>query len=352
MKKKITIITIIVVIALVFLGISFFENKEFAGGTGTKEDPYLVSTAKHLNNVRNYMDKNFKQINDIDLSDYENWEPIGRYNIDIMLGNGFMGTYDGDGYTIKNLKIDKPEKESLGLFGYIGSSKQKNQIGEIQNLKIENAEINGKGFIGIVTGVTPGKIENVHVSGKLEGYEVIGGIAGGAKIINKNYLGIVNSSANITIKGNIYLGGIVGTGNPGISNTKAKVNLVGKRRIGGILGTNVGLVQNSYSEGYIDGNDLVGGIVGENREEGVIKKSYSNSEVYGNKNTGGIVGENKGINESNFFNKEKLIKKFSEENSKTTKEMKEKKTYSDWDFENIWGIEDGKTYPYLKWEKN
>ena len=35
------------------------ETNEFAGGSGTEADPYLISTATHLNNVRNYPDKYF-----------------------------------------------------------------------------------------------------------------------------------------------------------------------------------------------------------------------------------------------------------------------------------------------------
>ena len=43
---------------------------QFAGGSGTSADPYLVETAEHLNNVRNYLNNSsvyFKQIADIDL---------------------------------------------------------------------------------------------------------------------------------------------------------------------------------------------------------------------------------------------------------------------------------------------
>ena len=44
------------------------ETDEFAGGSGTQQDPYLVATADQLNNVRKYLDQHFKQIAHIDLS--------------------------------------------------------------------------------------------------------------------------------------------------------------------------------------------------------------------------------------------------------------------------------------------
>ena len=65
------------------------NTNEFAGGTGTAEDPYLVSTKEHLNNVRFYLSAHFKMINDIEFADADfaeggmfynggdGWEPLG-----------------------------------------------------------------------------------------------------------------------------------------------------------------------------------------------------------------------------------------------------------------------------------
>ena len=48
----------------------------FTHGAGTA-DPYQVWTAADLNGVRDHLSAHFIQIVDIDLSGYENWEPIG-----------------------------------------------------------------------------------------------------------------------------------------------------------------------------------------------------------------------------------------------------------------------------------
>ena len=47
-----------------------FENSngDFAGGTGTAEDPYQISQPKHFANINKYLDKHFKQTADIDFS--------------------------------------------------------------------------------------------------------------------------------------------------------------------------------------------------------------------------------------------------------------------------------------------
>lgn len=42
-------------------GLILADNEEFASGTGSEEDPYIVSSAEHLNNVRNYPDAFFER---------------------------------------------------------------------------------------------------------------------------------------------------------------------------------------------------------------------------------------------------------------------------------------------------
>ena len=42
---------------------------DFAGGSGTEDDPYLISTAEHLNNVRKQRDAYFEMINDVEFED-------------------------------------------------------------------------------------------------------------------------------------------------------------------------------------------------------------------------------------------------------------------------------------------
>ena len=65
--------------------LSMSASAQFAGGTGSESDPYIIETAEQLNEVRNYLDGNHFRLNaDIDLTDYlttnsaeSGWEPIG-----------------------------------------------------------------------------------------------------------------------------------------------------------------------------------------------------------------------------------------------------------------------------------
>ena len=106
---------------------------EFTYGSGTEADPYLVETAADLNGVRDYLSAHFKQMADIDLSGYENWEPIG---ID---DTPFGGIYDGNSKKVSNLVITQVTPHApTGLFGYTSNAVISNLtvIGQLTEKKI------------------------------------------------------------------------------------------------------------------------------------------------------------------------------------------------------------------------
>lgn len=131
---------------------------------------------------------------------------------------------------------------------------------------------------------------------------------------------------------------------------------------GGLLTYNLGTVRNCYFIGTVIGGQT-GGLVGENTRigDGIIN-SYSAGTVIGQEEElcGGLVAHNYG-NVSNCYSSCKVIgkglvgglmvdiKQGSVE-SITTEQMKQKETFVDWDFENVWGIDSkiNNGYPYLK----
>ena len=100
-----------------------------------------------------------KLTNNIDLEN-EEWIPIGD---DRSQRTEFHGTFDGQGYTVSNVKITKKtdredeNKSSYGLFG--------NLKGTVKNLTVKNVSISGAPkFIGALVGrINDGLIENCHV---------------------------------------------------------------------------------------------------------------------------------------------------------------------------------------------
>lgn len=90
-------------------------NGNFGGGTGTTTDPFLVEDAHDFNAIRNNLGSNYKQVANIDLIAYPNFEPLSGDNI-------FTGAYDGGGFLIKNLfvgTVESPVWSYKGLFGGI-----------------------------------------------------------------------------------------------------------------------------------------------------------------------------------------------------------------------------------------
>lgn len=122
-----------------------FADK-FAGGTGTLDDPYQISTAAQFarvaylvnNDNANYADKHYKLTEDIDLSEHY-WMPIGT-NLD----NAFKGTFNGDGKSIKGfyLFFGEEDKSGLSIGGLFGAA-----VGDTENkVTIENVNIDS-GYI-------------------------------------------------------------------------------------------------------------------------------------------------------------------------------------------------------------
>lgn len=142
-----------------------FTPKEplFAGGNGTEENPYLISTEVHLKNIDTDLSAHYKLISDIDLSSIENWAPIEFFN----------GTLDGNGFSILNLTIDRSRE--TGLFENVM------QNGVIKNLTLKNVDVKSTGVYtgALASRVWGGTIENVHVeSGQIIGSEYTGGLVG------------------------------------------------------------------------------------------------------------------------------------------------------------------------------
>ena len=66
------------------------ETAPFAGGTGSREDPFLISTPQQFDHIREYRGQCFRLINDLDFSDYvredgQSWWPLGEWGSGCLL---------------------------------------------------------------------------------------------------------------------------------------------------------------------------------------------------------------------------------------------------------------------------
>jgi hypothetical protein len=97
----------------------------YAGGSGTTDVPYQIATFvqfRLLSETTGDWNKSFILITDIDADDTKNWNsgsgfsPIGSYT------TRFTGAFNGDGYEIRNLYIDRPSTDYVGFFGCVLSA--------------------------------------------------------------------------------------------------------------------------------------------------------------------------------------------------------------------------------------
>lgn len=161
---------------------------KFAGGSGTKEDPYLIATAEQLDAVRKDLDAHYKLIADIDLSGWGNWVPIGGtpafgagldgVNTAQFGGGAFIGGFDGNGHVISGMTIEvnretpymqgESNSHFYGLFAMAGEATIKN-LGLVNyniDLNYTAAKKNFWIWIGAFSGwVTGGSMTNCYAAG-------------------------------------------------------------------------------------------------------------------------------------------------------------------------------------------
>ena len=215
----------------------------------------------------------------------DGWDPIGYYEGYRNANNRpFTAIFEGNDHTISNLRINRPNTDDVGLFGYI-------ERGTINKVGLLSVKIKGDGYVGGLVGYTEyyGTITNSYATGAVEGNHDVGGLVG----INWVDGIITNSYATGDVEGNDRVGGLVGRNRGAITNSYATGDVEGNDRVGGLVGENPynGKITNSYATGAVEGNDRVGGLVG--RNNGKITNSYATDAVTGTRSyVGGLVGYN------------------------------------------------------------
>ncbi|MCG8373843.1 MAG: hypothetical protein MI700_09930, partial [Balneolales bacterium] len=338
-------VTTLIFIASLNLFSSSVLARQFSGGTGTSDDPWQIDSADELSEVRHYLTNHFILTANIDLDVFpyntgSGWEPIGTDGV------FFEGSFQGNGLTISNLFIDRSTTFYVGLFGSI--------TGEIDSLNLENVNITGGEKTGGLVGLNYGTISYSHVTGNLTGSgREIGGIAG-----NNNSGGIIEySSSGVRVEqtGGQDAGGITGRNQGGTIRYSFATDSVisNSDRAGGLAGsnTNPGTITDSYATGHVvSTSSQVGGLVGRNSGGSTsITNSYSTGSASGAGSVGGLIGlYQSGTMTSNFWDTETSRNASSGSGTgKTTSEMQEEATFTNWDFSTIWGINEGSSYPYL-----
>ena len=246
------------------------------------------------------------------------WETLGGE------GNGFDATFDGNGYTISSLFIDRGRTRAIGLFGFADSSSVIRRVG------MQSVELRGSSYVGGLVGFNSGSITSSYTTGSVVSGDFVGGLVG------VSFGPIAKSYSAVRVTG-------------------------GGNSVGGLVGQSTRAITESYATGGVqaaDSSSYVGGLVGWSwGAEGEITDSYATGEVSGGgSHVGGLTGSDEGSTTESYWDTELTGKSSSGSGTgKTTSALQlptaNSGIYASWD-SAAWDFGTSRQYPALKADWN
>ena len=257
--------------------------------------------------------------NNIDLTGVT-WSPIGVAGTGTM----FVGSFDGNGYTISNLNINS-DTANYGLFGVVGSGATITGL-TIEDFTIDGTAANSGFLIGSIVGTSGGDpitISDITVNGGTNTVRVVnaenaateafvggivGQVSGAAKV---NFVDITVKNINISVEMGHRVGGIVGcpTGSGTVVNLdncdvlNSKISTASGYSVGGAIGHVTNYASATLSSVWVEncvvrGSTGVGGLIGSVYGETSASASTATlnncqsirETIVGSNGVGGMVG--------------------------------------------------------------
>ena len=254
----------------------------FAGGLGTQDDPYLISSAEQFNGIGHnprFMSSCFKLVADIDLGDVE-FGPIGNELFP------FSGVFDGDGRAVSGLAYVAEDEDHVGLFRYV-----RGPSARISNVGLIDPNIVARNSVGALIGyLNEGTLNQCYVTGgTVDGDTCVGGLVG------HSVSGTISDSRTaVIVSGSKYTGGILGFNGSGtVARCYSEADVTNSGyHAGGLVGCNDdGLMTDCYSTSIVRGSNTAGGLLGR-FSGGAVVNCYSIGHVTGeyDDSTGGLIG--------------------------------------------------------------
>jgi filamentous hemagglutinin family protein len=219
----------------------------------------LVNNVDDLQNAQNNLNGNYALGGSIDATATAGWNGGAGFNPIGNQSNSYNGIFDGQGYTIDGLTINRPSSTYTGLFS-------NNSAGSVlENIGLINENLAGASDSGGLVGSTRGIVDSCYVEGTVTATgNFIGGLAG------LNYG---------TVKESFFNG---------------QVNASGGVGVGGLLGVCVsgGTATMDYSTGTMNtSSQFTGGLVGSVEANGSVTACYSSMQLESaGSNSGGLIG--------------------------------------------------------------
>jgi hypothetical protein len=310
---------------------------------GTATDPRLIYTYDDLKKIKNDLAAVYRLMNDIDASasrteNYgQGFEPIGNFDVP------FSGTFNGEGHIIRNLYINRPETNGVGLFGKTLSCK-------IDSLGLVNVDLTGDFHVGALVGNHGGTVSYCWSTGKINAYRDAGGLIGSNYYANS----LTNSYSTCSVTGDRDLGGLVGLSIGPIAKCYATGNVSGNSYTGGLVGISWYEIDNSYATGNVSSNvkndGYFGGLVGE-IDSRATSYCYATGKVTTSKYSGGVTSATVNTGRTSCCYYDVMTTGLSECQygiGLSTSQMRQQGLFWFWDFDITWNMIEGITYPAIK----
>jgi hypothetical protein len=253
----------------------------YLDGNSSGNDSFVeIYTIEDLQNIKNNPGANFIQMADIDASTTTSWngglgfEPIPD----------LYGQYDGNGYKVSNLYINRTSTSYVGLFA-------KNR-GTISNFQLADSSISGYDYTGSLVGYNYGVIYRSK-SYRLNNYSnrVVGTHYFMGGLVGYNYIyGSISESyfignVSTTFSSGYNPGGLVGTNDGNIANCYARGSISMTNAVygAGLVGlvSATGKVSNSYAAVAINKTTYSKGLIGTLYPSGTVTNSFWDINVSG-----------------------------------------------------------------------
>ena len=272
---------------------------------------------------------------------------------DYITPGAMLGNYDGHGYTISNITI----VESGGHCGIFGQ-----MSGNISNLNVTNATTKECATVNCYAGILGSHITGIVTNCRISG--TVNNPVGHSGLVAGTAASLNMVSGEGTVIGVYAVGGLAGT----IEKTATKCCFRGTINIptgsagmaGGLAGiASAAVIEDCYAIGTINGggNSNAAGLAWDvdNYGSGSINNVFCAIVVNDVVAAYGVASPDNMsmlVTDGMYWDVEATLIA-NDGNGATplsTSDSKQKSSFPEFDFDEVWDIEDAESYPFLRWE--
>ena len=148
------------------------------GFTQNASGYYEVTNVSQLQCIGNSesgvaLDDDYVQTSDIDATETRFWNTGNGFEpISDSADGDFNGTFDGNGFQISDLTIDRADEDETGLFAAAGAG------AVFTDVTLAGADVTGNYDTGGLVGNNAGEVRGASVGGTVTGARTVGGLVG------------------------------------------------------------------------------------------------------------------------------------------------------------------------------